>query len=166
MLSFCQAENWTSCLTTFEIWLAAPCSAETVLPRQTGKWSRPDWDKQRRCVFMAYISPRQMVLHAISAPQHYLHLGFIRAILTRVPSDRWQWDFFFFLYRPCRAAEACQKKKQTIMMELRFDCLCLDLFFFFFYGSEDGSCAKNLQILSIQFSVNNSFITPRLYWVS
>lgn len=37
--------------------------------------------------FMACISTRQMVPHAISAPQHYLHLGFIRAILTRVPHD-------------------------------------------------------------------------------
>lgn len=68
---------------------------------------------------------------------------------------------FFFYPGPVGLQKRARKKKQTIMMELRFDCLCLDLFFS--YGSEDGSCAKNLKILSKQFSGNDSFITPRLY---
>lgn len=145
MWSFCQAENWTSCLTTFEIWLAVPCSAETVLPRQTGKWSRSDWDKQRRCVFMAYISARQMVLHAISAPQHYLHLGFIRAILTCVPRDRWHWDFFFIqALEGCRSVPGKKKANYNDGTEVWLPLSGL-VFLFFFTGLKMDRVLKTLR---------------------
>lgn len=68
--------------------------------------------------------------------------------------------FFIFICGPCRAVEACQtkKKKLTIMMELRFDCLCLGLFFS--TGLKmDGTVKKKLEILSKLYSLNNSFIT-------
>lgn len=59
------------------------------------------------CFYSLYLHTANGAARHI-CPQHYLHLGFIRAILTCVPSDRWEG----FFYTSPAVAKMGQKKKR------------------------------------------------------
>ena len=82
------------CLLRLDIRLTKWLFAEMAERKQMGEREAAQIETNRAAAFIAYISTQQMVLLTISAPLHYLHQVFIRAILTYVLGDQWMCFFF------------------------------------------------------------------------
>lgn len=125
----CQRAHQTSCLNTWRIWRWKVCFCWNVGAALANRKVKRLRLRQTELLYFY-----SLYLHTANGaarhicPLHYLLHAFIRAILTCVPSDRWQSSFFIFLYEPCRVAEVGHRpgafpkweKKINIMMGLWF----------------------------------------------